>query len=68
MKFLTCLFTCDLHDVASWQKIKFSDIWGMGDLSAISNKHVSWKITTDFENRLFHLLSVNACDFYVRFM
>ena len=40
----------------------------MGDFTWILNKRIFLKITTDFENRLFHNLRVKAYAFYVNLM
>ena len=40
----------------------------MGDFTGILNKRIFWKITSDFENRLFHHLWEEACVFYDHLM
>ena len=47
---------------------KSSDICKMRDFAGILDKHIFWKITNDFENRLFHHLWVKACTFYDHLM
>ena len=43
---------------------KSSDIWRMRAFTWILIERIFWKITNDFENRLFHHLWVKACTFY----